>query len=871
MGGGENEITIDATLDADGFESGTEKMGDAIDSLGKAVEYLVRRIAEAMKELDVEGVAEDVEDAADQGREASERYYRGMEDGSKKSGEKLKNRFKKVFGEIKGIVKTFGSGIREMFGGAERGAKVAENGIKRFAGTLLGAAGVYQVLSKAVHAYMAQNQELSAKLNSIWTALGNVLGPIINQIVQWVTTAISYFLEFLRLLGITSKTASQLSKKANAAGSELRKTIAGFDELNLLQAGGGGGANGNLSDVDPVEWMNAFAEALKNRLWDDAADILIGKINEIISRFKEKAKGFGEYIGEWVSGIAHVLARLINDVDWKGIGEGIGSFFMGLTEELDGNDLGAIIVGKVKIAFEMVIGFLETEGLGARIAKLLSGIFTGAINSLTRMIGNAETEDIGRNIRQFFENIDWDGLAESVKELLHKMWEKAVDLLRGILKNEGDEEDPPLVKALVRLEEAVKSFGENAGPVLEGVWKNILQPFIEWLGSSAIPGIIEIFAALIDAIGNVIAWLGKIAPEATGAYTEMLAGLYGVEDEVYAMSDAVSESAEDIAKATEESANRLRSATTHYKEAFQEVTDASSETGEGFTEDAQGMTDTAETEWGDIERRTGDFGEKIKEVVSDSSNQMRDDFEDGLTEMGREASEQTQDMERVFEANFGVIANNAYWWGQDMMISLNNGIVAAFRDYVMPTVAQVAQYIRNFLGFSEPKEGPLSDFHTFGPDMMKLYADGIESNKGKVISAVNEVAQGISDAVDQDYAVGEFNISAIDGVLDRFGDKVVDGFQNLADRLQAIADNVIFTMPVVAGGSIMPYGVVGGGFSTGDEEKNETLAAIEELLNLVRDFERAVNNMQWVAEFGDLRLLVQKINKISKQTERATG
>lgn len=39
---------------------------------------------------------------------------------------------------------------------------------------------------------------------------------------------------------------------------------------------------------------------------------------------------------------------------------------------------------------------------------------------------------------------------------------------------------------------------------------------------------------------------------------------------------------------------------------------------------------------------------------------------------------------------------------------------------------------QNFLGFSEPKLGPLSDFHTYAPDMMKLFAQGIKDNEWRI-------------------------------------------------------------------------------------------------------------------------------------------
>jgi hypothetical protein len=36
--------------------------------------------------------------------------------------------------------------------------------------------------------------------------------------------------------------------------------------------------------------------------------------------------------------------------------------------------------------------------------------------------------------------------------------------------------------------------------------------------------------------------------------------------------------------------------------------------------------------------------------------------------------------------------------------------------------------ISNLIGFSEPEEGPLSNFHTYAPDMMNLFIKGIKDN-----------------------------------------------------------------------------------------------------------------------------------------------
>ena len=52
-------------------------------------------------------------------------------------------------------------------------------------------------------------------------------------------------------------------------------------------------------------------------------------------------------------------------------------------------------------------------------------------------------------------------------------------------------------------------------------------------------------------------------------------------------------------------------------------------------------------------------------------------------------------------------------------------------------VKDIAGDIADFIGFSEPEKGPLSDFHTFAPDMMNLFMQGIKDNKAKLDSTIN--------------------------------------------------------------------------------------------------------------------------------------
>lgn len=74
-------------------------------------------------------------------------------------------------------------------------------------------------------------------------------------------------------------------------------------------------------------------------------------------------------------------------------------------------------------------------------------------------------------------------------------------------------------------------------------------------------------------------------------------------------------------------------------------------------------------------------------------------------------------------------------WGTDIIDGIVSGIQSAV-GRVGEAVKGVADKIKSFLGFSEPEDGPLSDFHTYMPDMIDLMASGITSGKKKVKDAL---------------------------------------------------------------------------------------------------------------------------------------
>jgi phage-related protein len=86
---------------------------------------------------------------------------------------------------------------------------------------------------------------------------------------------------------------------------------------------------------------------------------------------------------------------------------------------------------------------------------------------------------------------------------------------------------------------------------------------------------------------------------------------------------------------------------------------------------------------------------------------------------------------------FKNMLSSAGTWGKDMIDNFIGGIKEKWEN-LKNTVSDVAQSVKDFLGFSEPKKGPLSNFHTYAPDMMDLFAKGIRDNEDVITDQIEK-------------------------------------------------------------------------------------------------------------------------------------
>ena len=161
-----------------------------------------------------------------------------------------------------------------------------------------------------------------------------------------------------------------------------------------------------------------------------------------------------------------------------------------------------------------------------------------------------------------------------------------------------------------------------------------------------------------------------------------------------------------------------------------------------------------ETAWGAIRDKLSEIWETIKQTVTDLATEIQDritEVKDTIIEKVGEAVDYLKDL-----------PGKALQWGKDLIDNFVGGIKDGW-DTLKGGVEWVADGIADFLQFSEPDKGPLSNFHTWAPDMMKLYAEGIRDNMYLVTDQMNALASQMAVSASRTANIQLVNNTVLNG------------------------------------------------------------------------------------------------------------
>ena len=158
--------------------------------------------------------------------------------------------------------------------------------------------------------------------------------------------------------------------------------------------------------------------------------------------------------------------------------------------------------------------------------------------------------------------------------------------------------------------------------------------------------------------------------------------------------------------------------------------------------------DHAKEKWEEIKTSSSETWENIKNTASEKLGSMKETAREKAGEIG---------------SFFSDLGSSALTWGKDMLDNFVQGIKNAWNSFT-GAVDDIVDYIADNIGFSEPKKGRLSVFHTFAPDMIDLWTKGIDDNLYKVQNSADAMTGTIAGSLtsEPDYSS---QLAGINGTL----------------------------------------------------------------------------------------------------------
>lgn len=157
-----------------------------------------------------------------------------------------------------------------------------------------------------------------------------------------------------------------------------------------------------------------------------------------------------------------------------------------------------------------------------------------------------------------------------------------------------------------------------------------------------------------------------------------------------------------------------------------------------FSEKFTAAKEAVSNAWEGIKERMSERWNQIKDAFANVGSWFSEKFteaKDNAVNAWNNIKEKASEIWGWFKDGFSI--SDALTWGRDMMQNFIDGIKQKWEN-LKESLRNIGQSIKDFIGFSEPKKGPLSDFHTYAPDMMELFAQGIKDNEHLITDQLAE-------------------------------------------------------------------------------------------------------------------------------------
>ncbi len=293
-------------------------------------------------------------------------------------------------------------------------------------------------------------------------------------------------------------------------------------------------------------------------------------------------------------------------------------------------------------------------------------------------------------------------------EMAPKIKEAIPNIIESLVNGFSERFDLILNVATVLLDGLKNGITENLPLILETALKIILSlaDFITQSLPEIIPTIVSIILEIVTILTD---------PETLGTLIDAALAI------IIALADGLIESLPELLDKA--------------PEIVQNLVDT-------ITENAPKLLDSA---WELIEKLASGIEDNLDEIV-ESGGEIITSLLEGIGELAVDVYEKGKEIFNFLKDGVVEKVDEAKEWGSDMIDNFISGLEEKWEN-LKSKVSDIAQTIKDFIGFSEPKMGPLSNFHTYAPDMMDLFAKGIKDNKHKITGELSTALYGVENTI----------------------------------------------------------------------------------------------------------------------------
>lgn len=347
---------------------------------------------------------------------------------------------------------------------------------------IFGVRSAYMFVRQTASTLSQYNEKIGADLEYIRFALASSLQPIIEGLIQLVyklLTYVNYIAKAWFGVDLFANASAKAMNKGAKSAEKMKKSLAGFDEMNVMQdtTGGGAGGGATVPSIDLSQWQGEVPSWIQ---WiADNKDIVIAGLLGIAGGLTAINLGLtaiqGLGIGLILAGIVLLIQGIVDfikDPSWDAfltILQGIALVVAGIALLM-----GGWIVALVALGVAIVAYIIKNWD---KVKEILGKVGSWIYDNIIKPVGN------------FFVGL-WDGIVNGVKTAV-KWVKDAFSSVVSFFSN--------LISKIVNL---FKTIGTKVGDAIGSAFKVVINGVLK-----AIENILNF---PINSINKLIGVINKV-------------------------------------------------------------------------------------------------------------------------------------------------------------------------------------------------------------------------------------------------------------------------------------------------------------------------------------------------------------------------